>query len=221
MPRASNKPKVDHALERTRRLVDPDGGSLLRSKDGALLTVPTNALPHKVRALTLRAHARESRFDARNGGDALWDHEKEMWLQDEDEDEDVTAPHTLEDFLPADVVQHASRPLSTWDRGMALLDESRAAGIPSDLTLTQVETAALVHKLTLDELASVCVAVAETAHEIWAAGAADAVVAVALQVLTVVAAPPSVDEVEPWAMSAVEPAGVAGSAGAPSAVELN
>uniref|UniRef100_A0A7S4M7Y2 Uncharacterized protein n=1 Tax=Prymnesium polylepis TaxID=72548 RepID=A0A7S4M7Y2_9EUKA len=191
--------KVDHKDSRRHRLVDADGGSRLRTADGHLLSVPAHALPHAQRALTLRAHARESRLDMRR--DAVWEHERDMWTYDEEDDDgaDAAADQTLSDFLPASIM---SAPQSTWERGRSIVEE--LIGLARAPALADVTARARAEGLTMEELASVCISIVETAHGLWDAPAADAAVDTALKLLEAIGSSDSDDR-----PAAPEPLGVA------------
>ena len=138
----------------------------------------------------MRAHARESRFDQKRS-EELWIHERDMWLdEDEPEQEEVSTHQTFEDFLPTGLSQLDTEP-SVWVRGQAVLDAMRGQGAAKDafgeaLTLEVIESMALAHNLSLEEVASVCIAIVESAHELYDTPTAEKLVDAALNVLPVI-----------------------------------
>ena len=150
MPRA----KKSTPRQRSERFLDPiDHASCLRSPDGELLDLPDGVIPHRQRATTQRAHAREMRALSADQAEDLWRHERAMWVEDlaSADGDDSRKRSTLGDFVPP-LLPHEVN-LSKHDVLLVLISEAARAGSAPSLD---------EYGLTVDELASFCVAVVET-----------------------------------------------------------
>lgn len=142
------------------RFLDPiDHASVLRDPEtGNLLDLPSHAIPHAQRAVTKKMHHREERTLKRNPFEsALWEEERDQWLdqEGEGEGEHSSAPSTLADFLPA-------MQLSPAERGLAFLRETQGHdwfGVMSHAASVEWLLASLsAHGLTLEEYTAFCLA---------------------------------------------------------------
>lgn len=147
-------------------MLDPiDGNSVMRDFEGNLIPVPMSAVNAKQRRATKNAAEREtSELDVI--GEALWGHERGMWVDEESIASPPPSVTTLGDFLRQDLPAHSpsenemSRVSTMLVVFMSTPEDDRPP--PNELLR--------VHSVSLDALASFCTAEHRVDEALLAAG---------------------------------------------------